>query len=191
VHILIRAIRGLAGACRGGVTTVGPVFPAILEDRGGERTTPAATGHPAVGIPLRLKRVTRGILLLAGLWLSSAPDAAALSRYPPMDDLIAVPPCLAVPFSPPFPQPVDTVLVLIDTPAGPPLAICRNDPMGERDPFGRATWDEILDVVRSRYTADSAQYKWLSQIVEGRYSPYVQVIEAEERRIGVRARHTT
>jgi hypothetical protein len=77
-------------------------------------------------------------------------------------------------------QPADYLVVVLPTPAGPLLAICRNNPIDTIDPLGCATWEGILEVVRTRYTEGSPQYEWVSNIVDGKYSPYVQVVEAEE-----------
>jgi hypothetical protein len=42
-----------------------------------------------------------------------------------------------------------------------------------------ATWDEVVQEVLAEYKAGSPEYDWISNILEGKYSGYVTVIEAE------------
>jgi hypothetical protein len=90
------------------------------------------------------------LLCLAAVWLALPPDSAAFSRHAPPVEAVAVSSALPDSPSPLSAYPGGSVVVLLDTPAGRLLAICRNNPVDRTDPTGRMTEGELLQWRESR-----------------------------------------
>jgi hypothetical protein len=106
------------------------------------------TGPADAGTLPDMNRLPHSFVLVACLWLSSSPDATALVRP-------STPSCFRVDMPPVgdsaevqvLPETPEYSAFLVETPAGPFILFCRNNPMDRTDPYGLQ--DLLLHEVRT------------------------------------------